>query len=252
MKSRTNSKQTLNDLTIEYSLELTNQSQNQTRKHSLSDDIESQDPNNQLIPKPKNEEMEGYLVRIKNYCYNFWYDNRYELINKMISIFLHIFIMIVFEIYFYFNYVVIIERDKFMEKIDSYYNDMDIFDLTSAQSLIVENMLVSNRVETYLYNKYLSSLDRQKTILKQLLFASCQMAGIIGIILIVFGLCGLVYRKNIKWKWILSENVLMFLFLGIFEYFFFTNIILKYDPVTDDEIRYYAYNGLIKYLNNTN
>ena len=77
------------------------------------------------------------------------------------------------------------------------------------------------------------------------------MAGIIGIILVIVLGTGIVCRKNIKWTWILIENILMFLFLGIFEYFFFINVILKYDPVTDDEIKYYAYTGFTKYLNNT-
>ncbi len=253
MKNRVGSKSLFNipETEIQYSLELTNQP-NQTRKHSLSDDLESQDPNKQLLPKTSIESTHSYFYCFKNYCINFWSNNKYEIVNKLISIFLHIFIMIVFEIYFYFKYVVVIERTKFMDKINSYFDELGYIHLTPAQSLAITNIVDSNQLESYLYKKYLDSLKRQQQILAQLLIVSCQMAGAIGIVLVVMLCAGLAYRKNIKWNWILIENILMFLFLGIFEYFFFTNVILKYDPVTDDEIRYFAYMGFANYLNNTN
>jgi hypothetical protein len=52
-----------------------------------------------------------------------------------------------------------------------------------------------------------------------------------------------------------SENILMFLFLGIFEYYFFMNIIMniimKYETVADEELEYKITNGFIGYLNQT-
>ena len=68
------------------------------------------------------------------------------------------------------------------------------------------------------------------------------MGGIIGFILLVLFGFGLINRKIVKWKWIFIENLLMFLFLGIFEYLFFTNVILHYNPITDDEIKYFIAN----------
>ena len=50
---------------------------------------------------------------------------------------------------------------------------------------------------------------------------------------------GIYDRTKIKWRWIFVENLLMFLFLGIFEYFFFTTIIMNYNLITDSEIKYY-------------
>lgn len=253
MKNRVGSKSLLNnpETEIQYSLELSSQ-QIQTRKHSLSDDIESLDPNVQLLPKTNDEIIDSYYLLIKKYCQNFWTNNKYEMVNKLISIFLHIFIMIVFEIYFYFKYVVVIEKTKFMDKINSYFNDLDFIHLTQVQSLVIKNIVDTNQLESYLYKQYLNSLKKQQKILAQLLVVSCHMAGIVGILLIIMLCAGAAYRKNIRWNWILIENILMFLFLGIFEYFFFTNVILKYDPVTDDEIKYYAYTGFINYLNTTN
>lgn len=45
-------------------------------------------------------------------------------------------------------------------------------------------------------------------------------------------------RKKVKINWVLFENVLLFLFLGFYEYIFFNIIILKYNPITDGEIKY--------------
>jgi hypothetical protein len=40
----------------------------------------------------------------------------------------------------------------------------------------------------------------------------------------------------------------MFLILGLFEYYFFLNIILKYEPVTNEEIKYQMMNNFFTYL----
>lgn len=104
---------------------------------------------------------------------------------------------------------------------------------------------------TYLYSQYLDSLTKQKALLNKLLIYACKMAGIIGLILLILLVSGLIYRKKINWKWILIENLLMFVFLGIFEYLFFTNIILQYNPITDDEVKYFVTNSLYNYFNST-
>ena len=61
---------------------------------------------------------------------------------------------------------------------------------------------------------------------------------IITSILILLLTVGIYYGKNIHWRKILVDNILMFVSLGIFEYIFFMNIIMKYSPVTDAEIKY--------------
>ena len=47
-------------------------------------------------------------------------DLKRDIIETGISVSIHTFIMAVFEIYFYFGYVIIIEKKMFMDKIDSY------------------------------------------------------------------------------------------------------------------------------------
>ena len=78
------------------------------------------------------------------------------------------------------------------------------------------------------------------------------MAGVVGAVLLFFFMWGLLNWREIKWKTILMDNVLMFLFLGTFEYMFFSHVILNYNPVTDGEIKYTVYKGLVDYFNQTN
>ena len=215
------------------------------------------DTSTNLIENKTNiEYCKGYFSKFYYYC-GINKINKIEILNKFLTICLHVFIMIVFEIYFYFNYVILIEKESFLEELQTYINQLNTIPLNSIQKSSIKNILVSIQFEygyfiDLLYKQYIDSEESQKKILHKLLIKACTMAGIVGIILICLFLFELLKRKKIKWNWILIENLLMFVFLGIFEYFFFTNIIMGYNPITDAEIKYYVANGLIKYFNSTN
>jgi hypothetical protein len=182
--------------------------------------------------------------------------DKMEVLNKLLTVCLHILIMAIFEIYFYFNYVVWIEKNEFLKQINNYFSQLDYIPLDSSQKQIIKYFINSNQIDyneylNYLYNQYINSLSLQKKILNKLLIKACTIAGSIGIIFIFLLIVGLFYRKKIKWNWIWIENLLMFLFLGIFEYFFFMEIIMNYNPITDAEIKYYVVDGIITYFNST-
>jgi hypothetical protein len=60
------------------------------------------------------------------------------------------------------------------------------------------------------------------------------------------------YSNKIKWRWILCENILMVVLLGLFEYLFFMYVIMKYSPITDDEIKFFIFKQLLNpFLNKT-
>ena len=126
----------------------------QPNNKSISNDIEKFDSNIQLLPKINESRIKWVIVSVNKFFAN----NKYDIINKLISICLHIFIMSVFEIYFYFNYVVIIEKTEFMDKINSYFNNFDYMHLTKPQTLIIKNIIESNQLGTYLYDQYINSL----------------------------------------------------------------------------------------------
>lgn len=233
---------------------------------NLDNQIDNSNVSTNLIEK--NNNIKSFICGLKkifNYSIYFTFIinfiplkiNKIETLNKFLTIFLHIFIMIIFEIFFYFNYVVWIEKNEFINQINKYLKQLNYFSINPIQKQIIKYEINSNNDKymtqlEYLHDQYINSEHLQKKLLHQLLIKACTMAGIVGIILIILFIIGLLYRKKIKWNWIWIENLLMFVFLGIFEYLFFTNIIMNYNPITDAEVKYYVVNGIVKYYNSTN
>ncbi len=168
---------------------------------------------------------------------------------------MHVFIMVVFEIYFYFNFVVWIEKESFLQEIDKYLGKLDFIPMTTIQKQLIKAAINlnpnNNMILDYLYDQYIKSLSEQKHLLYKLLVKACMMGGVIGMILLICVLAGLTDRKKIKWKWIIVENILMFVFLGVFEYFFFMQIIMNYNPITEAEIKYHVASEIFNYFNST-
>lgn len=216
----------------------------------ISTNINSDD-NYELI-EIKNNKNSNYVIKIYEY-FNF---NKIKLLNKLLSIFLHIFIMIVFEIYFYFNYVVEIEKNEFLNKIKTYLHEFENnIDLNTEQKKIIVNILklqYNGTFMEYLYNEYIKSLKQQNKLLHKLFIRSCSLGSGIGFILIALIVLSIYNKKKIKWNSILFENIIMFILLGIFEYLFFINIILNYNPITDAEVKYFVAKSLVNYFNSTN
>lgn len=179
----------------------------------------------------------------------------YLLNEKAVSILLHLFIMVSFEIYFYFQYVIIIEREQFLQKINDYADKMSTnynnnYD-PEYKLLVCETVLYNPVNKDQLYNSYQMSLHTQREKIEYLFHVSLIMWGAVSFLLFVtFVNCMCVFEK-IRWKWILGENIFMFIALGIFEYLFFTNIIMNFVPVTDAELQYIIYNDIINTVNGT-
>lgn len=165
-----------------------------------------------------------------------------ELMTKLLSISIHIFIMSIFEIYFYFNYVMKLENEKFTEEIIRFSSKIKSqLDSRPIQYRKIYNLLMSSISEKELREKYNAAIHQQKQKIDELLYNSCKMSGIIGIFVLFFIVINIAYHKNIHWKTIFIENVVMFTSLGVFEYMFFMNVVLVYNPITDAEVEYLVY-----------
>lgn len=194
------------------------------------------------------------LKKINLYIINSTNIHKYKLLNKSLTICAHILIMVIFEIYFFFTFVVSIENHKFIGKIDSYFDNLEPMKVSYIEKQVIIR-IISNEYEDKVIKKlfmnYTESMKRQNIILQSLITTSYKMAGVLIIIfMILLGLS--IYNRNfIEWKTIIFENIIMFLFLGVFEYYFFINIIMKYEPVTNEEIQYKLTTGVIQFLNMT-
>ena len=172
--------------------------------------------------------------------------------NKFLTINLHITIMIIFELYFYFSIVILIEREKFLKKINTIFETTNPLQLNYIQERLVSQIIIENNViSDKLYQQYIYSNELQKQLLEHLLYKSIGMSIMSSIPTFIFTLNAIYHRKIIEWYWIIIENLLMFFLLGIFEYLFFINIVLKYDPITNDELKYLLNIQFIRYLNET-
>ena len=184
------------------------------------------------------------------------YGYKKSILEILISVAIHTFIMAVFEIYFYFEYIVVIEKQLFMDKIHTYTNEANQYITSSTRQDVVLLLFPEENTKLVLaslYKDYQKSLHDQRQLLEILLVRSYKMLAVITTILVCLLSAGIYkYKEKIKWKHIMAENVLMFLCLGIFEYMFFINIILHYTPVTDEEIKYTVVKELVQpFLNTT-
>jgi hypothetical protein len=169
------------------------------------------------------------------------HESKVEFKNKLISIFFHIFLMSVFEIFFYFFFIVNIEKQLFLEKLMTYnkqiyenYNE----NVSPEQRMIISNTaynLFNQKMLDDLRQNYEEDIEQQKILFNMLLNKAIILSTIVGSIFISVIIYG---RKEVKINWVLFENILLFLFLGLYEYIFFNIIILKYNPITDGEIKY--------------
>ena len=192
------------------------------------------------------------MNKIKIYTINSINKHKFKLLNKSLTICLHILIMVLFEIYFFFDIVIDIENDKFISKIDEYFNKLKPLQVSHFEKQFISLMLSNEYEKGFardLFVNYMESIKRQNDILDELLLRSYKMAIVLGSIFLFLLAISFYNCKKIEWTIIISENILMFLFLGIFEYYFFMNIIMKYEPVTDEELEYKITNGFIGYLN---
>jgi hypothetical protein len=180
------------------------------------------------------------------------YENKVELKNKLISVCFHIFLMSIFEIFFYFFFIINIERKLFLEKLITY--NKQIYDKYNENVSPEEHAMISNTIYNLFNEKMLKDLKdnceedihQQQILFKMLLNKAIILSTIVGSIFISTIIYG---RKEVKINWVLFENILLFLFLGLYEYIFFNIIILKYNPITDGEIQYLFVCNIVSIFN---
>lgn len=169
------------------------------------------------------------------------HENKVELKNKLISVFFHIFLMSVFEIFFYFFFIVEIEKELFLDKLMTYNEQIkdNYYANVSPEHQLAITQLINNAFDetmmTEIKQNYDADMQKQKQLFNVLLNKAIILSSIVGTIFFLTVIYG---RKDIKVNWVLFENILLFFFLGLYEYIFFNMIILKYTPITDGEIQY--------------
>ena len=193
---------------------------------------------------PQNEELYAVMPIQTNTVKTYrWNCVKTEWLNHYLTIFFHVSLMISFEIMFYFKYIIDIEKTEILNKLANYVSSLNENNLDESQQIAIQTFFSSSDFQTFyadLYKQYRDSLSQQREQQITLLVRSLEIASIFYCIFLGILVYSLRNKKNIKWNWIIAENVVMFTLLGIFEFLFFTQIIMNYNPLTDAEIKYYV------------
>lgn len=217
---------------MEDEIELTNQNSNSNLLNSNS-------------TESSNENENEAINREKSYKYYFIFP---------LNIILHILLLSICEMILFFKYITEIENKALLNKINAFMklisseisglsnNIFDIYFNFNQQKL--------EGIDENLYNDYQNADNERNENNNELLSLSIRSSCAILVIFLTYFLCiYFIYRRDIKKFKIFSEHIILMFFIGIFEYWFFTNIVMKYISITNEEITYLAFNCLMKSLN---
>ncbi len=199
--------------------------------------------NNNSIESVYEEEISN---REKSYKYYFIFP---------LNILLHILLLSICEMVLFFLYITTIENKALLDKISAFMkmmsNEMSEFNNNIFNIYFNFNQEKLEEINESLYNDYKNADDKRNENNNDLLGLSIRSScAILIIFLTYFLVIYLIYKKEIKKFTIFSEHVILMFFIGVFEYWFFTNIVMKYISITNEEITYLAFNCLMKTISN--
>ena len=193
------------------------------------------------IPQTENKISFGYLFECKNIS------------RIIIHVCVHITLLSVLEPLFYFLYVVKMEKDLFFNQLKKLIDEI-IYDLDSETiNTLLSNPFVYYTItnsfnnESYVDDYFLelkneydeSVVENEKNKIKLETHAYYFSGMSLICTVLYYCLHQFIYNeKYLFWK-IMMEHLILVLFIGFYEYWFFNNIILHYSPWTDSEITYY-------------
>jgi hypothetical protein len=161
------------------------------------------------------------------------------IINKLILFFTHLFLISIFELIFFFNFVTKFE-DKAL---------IDVFNQMTNQATSICSSLDQN--DKQIFDNFLglflngTQINEQSTIAYSIRRNYNHLLLIQSIYYFIF-VCGINltlillnciwFQRLINYKTIILDNLVMITFLGIFEYIFFSTIVFKYQTISPNEL----------------
>lgn len=166
------------------------------------------------------------LKQIKN--------KKYVKFTTILYLILHVSIIIIFEIFFYFMYVIKKEYQLFDYLIDDITNN-DYYHLNDTTKVIINNFLKNITNLNYINSRAIKDKnDRMNT--KNILFNKSLIIivffSLLSSSILVFGL----YYKKIKFRYLILDLFTILCVISVFEYVFFTKIISNIKPISPYEL----------------
>lgn len=168
-----------------------------------------------------------------------------------LNIILHILLLSICEMVLFFKYISEIENKALMNKINSFLKMLQLQMLDLNDNIynfyLNLNQKSLENINENLYNEYKNANNERNENNNELfdlsIMSSC---AILVIFLTYFLILYFLYRNKIKTITIFLEHIILMFFIGVFEFWFFTNIVMKYVSITNEEITYLAFNCLMK------
>lgn len=153
---------------------------------------------------------------------------------KILYLILHVSIIIIFEILFYFTFIIKKEYQVFDYLIkdithNQYYNLNETTRITLKH--IIKNMTNINYINSRALYDRNNRLNTKNHLFNQSLIIIAFLS-FLSITIVFFGR----YKKLIKIRYLVLDIILLLCMIGIFEYIFFTKIISHIKPISPYEL----------------
>jgi len=160
-------------------------------------------------------------------------------INKLIMFMQHLFLITMFELIFFFNYVTKYEDNALISVFNSLTESIvnSCSSLNNQSKIIVDDIFKLFVNTTQVNENAIKSYNSRMLVNNSLMVkAISYFIGVLGINIML--ICGnkCTINKKINYKEIIIDNLIMITLLGIYEYIFFSNIVFKYLSISNDEI----------------
>jgi hypothetical protein len=159
---------------------------------------------------------------------------------------IHLFLISAFETIFFFTYVAGKEDKGIEGTIDSYYTPIknSCPSWSNTTRWLIYEVLYSGKEIQKITDEGNDSYNSRMKINTQLLYYSLISSAVFLVILA--GVTATLICRGVKIHWLktVTENIMMVLFLGLYEYVFFMAIIYNYNSISTNELNSYIVNGI--------
>jgi len=166
-------------------------------------------------------------------------------INKVMLFFLHLFLISLFELIFFFGFVTKFENKAIVQLIGEITNTAisSCNSLNTSDKQIIDYFL--NRIvnsEQLLTNSNNAMTERNLYNNSLLIIGIAYFLVLLSLNIFIYTTNRCYFKRNINYKNICLDNCIMIILLGLYEYMFFSYIVFQYQTSSTNELVYDVYN----------
>jgi len=209
-----------------------------------NEDEENNNDNNEDI----DVENKNIFQKIKTMYYNRQHGNYARI---PLHLLLHIALLSIFEILLFFNFVVVMEKNAFFDKLKEYFKNDNFIEINPILVPLINTEINSNKsmewYETLKYQNDKSIDDYYKYNNKLQVYSWHGTVFLGGLFIFYILFTFMIYKLSLKK--LIFEHIILISLIGLYEYWFFMNIILPYKIISADELNYVVTSCILKKLN---